>query len=108
MFGIGKGEPDLSDVIAHDFTIFVMMGKNELSDCFKVASGCIEWQDEFQGYHRKDGLIVKTHDDLLSATRVGIMQLRSAKAVPLGSTRRNVSRGPQMASGVDFDPWTGH
>lgn len=31
------------------------------SDRFKVAAGCIEWQEEFAGYHRKDGLIVKTN-----------------------------------------------
>lgn len=37
VFGIGKGEPDLSDVVAHDFTVFVMMGKDELSDCFYVV-----------------------------------------------------------------------
>jgi hypothetical protein len=55
------------------------------SDRLKVAAGCLDWQDEFQGYHRKDGLIVKTNDDLLSATRVGIMQLRSAKPTVLGS-----------------------
>ncbi len=60
------------------------------SNRFKVAAGCIEWQEEFQGYHRKDGLIVKTNDDLLSATRIGIMQLRSARISPLGSTRRGI------------------
>jgi hypothetical protein len=75
------------------------------SDRFKVAAGCIEWQKEFLGYHRKDGLIVKTNDDLLSVTRIGIMQLRSAKPVVLGSTRRNVSSGPQIAIGVDQDHW---
>lgn len=75
------------------------------SDRFKVATGCIEWQEEFLGYHRKDGLIVKTNDDLLSATRIGIMQLRSAKPVVLCSTRRNVSSGSQIAIGVDQDHW---
>jgi len=74
------------------------------SDRFKVAAGCIEWQEEFQGYHRKDGLIVKTNDDLLSATRVGIMQLRSSKAVALGSTRRDRSRDQRVAIGAeDYD-----
>lgn len=76
------------------------------SDRFKVAAGCIDWQEEFQGYHRKDGLIVKTNDDLLSATRIGIMQLRSGKAVPLGSTRRDRGRNALRAIHAT-DPWTG-
>lgn len=80
------------------------------SDRFKVAAGCIEWQDEFMGYHRKDGLIVKTNDDLLSATRIGVMQIRSSKPVGLGSGRGYAGDGrgqPQMASGLDFDLFTG-
>ncbi len=76
------------------------------SDRFKVAAGCIEWQEEFQGYHRKDGLIVKTNDDLLSATRIGVMQLRSGKAVPLGSTRRDLRRPPAQGA-QDWNIFTG-
>jgi hypothetical protein len=38
-----------------------------------------EWQEEFNFYHRKDGLIVKENDDLLSATRYAIMMRRFAK-----------------------------
>ncbi|MGH7121785.1 MAG: hypothetical protein ACREFP_22805, partial [Acetobacteraceae bacterium] len=70
---------------------------------FKVAETCREWREEFEGYHRKAGLIVKANDDLLSATRIGVMQLRSARAVGLGSTRRDRSREPQIAEGTDFD-----
>ncbi len=70
---------------------------------FKIGTATLEWQEEFQGYHRKNGLIVKANDDLLSATRIGVMQLRSARAVPLGSTRRGRSREPQIAEGTDFD-----
>lgn len=77
------------------------------SDRFKVAANCIEWQEEFAGYHRDQGLIVKTNDDLLSATRIGVMQLRSAKPVALGSTRRDRSGQQQIAAGTDFDPFTG-
>ena len=73
------------------------------SDRLKVAAGCIEWRDEFMGYHRKDGLIVKTNDDLLSATRVGVMQIRSSKPVPLGAARREMRGSAQIADGVDFD-----
>ena len=54
------------------------------SERFKVAEGCLEWFDEFHSYYRKDGLIVKEDDDLMSATRIGVMQIRSAKPGNLG------------------------
>lgn len=38
-----------------------------------------EWQEEFSLYHRKDGVIVKEHDDLISATRYGMMMRRHFK-----------------------------
>lgn len=38
-----------------------------------------DWQEEFMLYHRKDGLIVKEHDDILSATRVGCIMRRIGK-----------------------------
>ncbi len=44
----------------------------------KVFSHLSEWFEEFNTYHRKDGLIVKEADDLLSATRYGIMMRRHA------------------------------
>jgi Terminase RNaseH-like domain len=50
----------------------------------KFANHLTELADEFSGYHRQDGLIVKTNDDLLSALRIGVMQLRSAKIAPFG------------------------
>src|SRR5262245_61732191 len=34
---------------------------------------------EFRLYHRKDGRVVKENDDLLCATRYGIMMLRHAR-----------------------------
>jgi hypothetical protein len=37
-----------------------------------------EWFEEFNLYHRKDGLIVKQNDDLLSATRYAMMMRRFA------------------------------
>lgn len=53
----------------------------------KVFSTETEWFEEFRLYHRKDGKIVKERDDLMSATRYGIMMLRHAgiekKAQPL-------------------------
>jgi hypothetical protein len=34
---------------------------------------------EFRTYHRKDGLIVKLRDDLMSASRIGLMMRRYAR-----------------------------
>jgi phage terminase large subunit-like protein len=45
----------------------------------KVFSEFREWQEEFTLYHRKDGVIVKEHDDLLSATRYAVMMRRFAQ-----------------------------
>lgn len=45
----------------------------------KVFSTCTQWLDEFRLYHRKDGLIVKEQDDLMSATRYAEMELRHAE-----------------------------
>jgi phage terminase large subunit-like protein len=44
----------------------------------KVFSHLAEWFEEFRMYHRKDGLIVKQGDDLMSATRYGMMMRRNA------------------------------
>jgi phage terminase large subunit-like protein len=46
---------------------------------WKVFSNCAEWFEEFRLYHRKDGLIVKERDDLISASRYGMMMLRAAR-----------------------------
>lgn len=55
---------------------------------FKVFSHLGDWFEEYRGYHRKDGLIVKEHDDLMSATRVGLMMLRFAKIKRPDSTQQ--------------------
>jgi hypothetical protein len=52
---------------------------------FKVAAHLADWFDEFRGYHRKDGLIVKLNDDLMSATRIAVMARRHAKDAPFGA-----------------------
>jgi phage terminase large subunit-like protein len=48
----------------------------------KVAEHLNDWWEEFRLYHRKDGLIVKERDDLMSATRYAIMMLRFAMTEP--------------------------
>jgi hypothetical protein len=44
----------------------------------KVFAHLTAWFEEFRLYHRKDGKIVKEYDDLLSATRYGVMGKRFA------------------------------
>lgn len=45
----------------------------------KVAKHLRRWLEEFRLYHRRDGKIVKKFDDLLDATRYGIMMKRYAQ-----------------------------
>lgn len=40
-----------------------------------------DWFEEYRLYHRKNGKVVKQNDDLLSATRYGLMMLRFARPV---------------------------
>lgn len=65
----------------------------------KVFSHLVEWFEEFSLYHRKDGLVVKLGDDLMSATRYAIMCLRFAAFKPA----RLVNRGPVNAR-REYDP----
>lgn len=73
---------------------------------FRVASHLSDWFGEYRNYHRKNGLIVKVRDDILSATRIGVMAKRFGQPGPLGNRRPN-RRRQQIADGVDFDPFTG-
>lgn len=70
---------------------------------FKVASHLSDWFEEFRLYHRKDGLIVRERDDLMSATQKGIMAKRFARAVALGGTRPLKRKNDGLARDVDFD-----
>ena len=60
---------------------------------WKVFDHCVEWFDEFRLYHRKDGKIVKERDDVLSASRYGLMMLRHAIV-----SRRNVKPPAPVSS----------
>jgi hypothetical protein len=49
---------------------------------FKVFSDVSnDWWEEFRLYHRKDGRVFKEGDDLMSATRYGLMMLRFARTM---------------------------
>lgn len=67
---------------------------------FKVFSHLSDWFDEFRLYHRKDGRIVKLRDDLLDATRYGVMCLRFADYVTDTYTEHEWSdEGRSVAAG---------
>lgn len=68
----------------------------------KIASHLSEWFEEKRMYHRKDGQIVKIKDDLMSATRIAIMDKRNGRAVGLGGKRAK-RKSDGMAKNVDFD-----
>ena len=63
--------------------VFAMLDRMKTGR-LKVAAHLADWWQEFGLYHRKDGQIVKERDDLLCATRYGLMMLRFA-AEPDGS-----------------------
>lgn len=56
-----------------------MMLDRMITGRWKVFGSCQRWLEEFSLYHRKDGVIVSERDDLISASRVGMMMLREAK-----------------------------
>ena len=70
------------------------------TDRFKVFKHLADWFDECRLYHRKDGKVVKEHDDLMSATRYGTMMLRFAKpAKTIRVERRGAPRAPGQSGG---------
>lgn len=75
---------------------------------FRVCEDLNDWWFEYRLYHRKNGLIVKEDDDLLSGTQKAIMMKRYAKAGPIGPYRpptyRPSGRGKPT---TDFDVFTG-
>ena len=63
---------------------------------FKVFKHLNDWFEEFRLYHRKDGKVVKEYDDLMAATRYGVMMLRHATTA---AARKNFGR-PLVYSNV--------
>lgn len=62
----------------------------------KVAAHLNDWWEEFRLYHRKDGVIVKQLDDLMSATRYAIMMRRFAITEPKKSKPLKYPKGPYV------------
>jgi phage terminase large subunit-like protein len=71
--------------------LMMMLDRME-SGRLKVFSNLNEWFQEYRMYHRKDGKVVKLADDLMSATRYGVMSLRHAKSLK-PANRNNHERG---------------
>jgi phage terminase large subunit-like protein len=73
---------------------------------FAVSANCSRWVEEARSYHRKNGLIVKINDDLMSATRQAVMDIRYAKSVhPLNTYRLANQNRPRNAAPTD--PFSG-
>lgn len=68
------------------------MNTRMLTMTLRVSEHLNDWWEEYRLYHRKDGKIVKERDDLMSATRYGIMDLRFAITKPSGDQRINPHR----------------
>jgi hypothetical protein len=67
-----------------------------------------EWQEEFELYHRKDGIIVKEHDDLLAATRYAMMMRRIAKTKVEANPKKRVEpRGESVFNRGQEHSWMG-
>ena len=81
------------------------------SRSLRVFAHLSDWFDEYRLYHRKDGIIVKEDDDVISATRYGIMMLRKAKPLAeIGqvANQRGLHNFPLLPPFVAFDPTTGY
>jgi phage terminase large subunit-like protein len=67
---------------------------------FKVFKHLLDWFEEFRLYHRKDGKVVKEGDDLMAATRYGVMMLRYAETLEKPRRRRGrlFGKGGWMSS----------
>jgi hypothetical protein len=79
---------------------------------FKVASHLSDFFDEMRQYHRKDGVIVKLNDDILSATRIGVMARRYGKPGDIGRAARwqhsnfgFAGQPPRSAIAKEVLPW---
>lgn len=78
-----EGDDD-DGTIAVEPGIFLLY-RAMLEGRFRVFSNLVPWQEEFRMYHRAetDGSIVPIGDDLMSATRIGYVMRRKARAANL-------------------------
>jgi phage terminase large subunit-like protein len=83
------------------------LDEREKTGRLKVARQLSDWWEERRFYHRKDGKIVKIHDDLMSATRIAIMAKRFARAGSMGLAGWAERQAGSIAKNVDFDVFSG-
>ena len=69
---------------------------------WRVASHLADWFEEYRLYHRKDGLLVKERDDLLSSSRIAMMMRRYARPLPTSYPTLDREGDSMIADGVDF------
>lgn len=84
-----------------------IMEERLASKRLRVAAHLFDWFDEYGGYHRDGGKVVKVDDDLMSATRVGCMDLRFAKTFQDFPAMRRALQADVIAAGTDFDVFSG-
>lgn len=84
-----------------------MLGRMQ-TQRLKVFAHLDDWFEEFRLYHRKDGLIVKLTDDLMSATRYAMMMRRRAKTQDEAETRMRVQRSIPVIDFGMFDSVAGY
>ena len=60
---------------------------------FKVFSHLAPWWEEFRMYHRVEGKIVKKLDDIMDATRYGVMMIARGKVQQAPVDRYSKGRG---------------
>jgi hypothetical protein len=64
------------------------------TDRFKVFASLNDWFAEKRKYYRDEGQIVKLDDDLMSATRIGVMMLRFAATSHSSPSRKRPNHRP--------------
>lgn len=84
------------------------------SQRLKIAAHLSQALDEYRGYHRENGAVVKIDDDIMSAIRVICMDIRHAKATGAFTiqgraedSRMRFSRGTPNHPDGSFDLFTG-
>jgi phage terminase large subunit-like protein len=79
-----------------------LMGERLRTKKLRVFKTCPEWFEEYRIYHRKEGRIVKLKDDIMSATRVGIMALRYAQPVKLRTRQMAMNPNGNIALNAEL------
>ncbi len=79
MLGSGRIFPVAEEIIREEPLSVMDMLDRMQTGRWKVDANLAQWWEEFRMYHRKEGKIVKEHDDLLCASRYALMMLRYAE-----------------------------